>query len=110
MHGPGDLRGSGSVRLRPHPDAGGCWSCQEDVTLPASARETYVEFAFTALPETVYLCWVYAGACCEETFTAHLQATELTVPDPQKKSATRSPSCEEARMMRSRKASGFWVA
>ena len=83
--GPGDLRGSGSVRLRPHPEAGGCWSCQEDVTLPASARETYVEFAFTALPETVYLCWVYAGACCEETFAAHLQATEMTVADPQKK-------------------------
>lgn len=90
--GPGALRGSGAMRFRPHPEVGGCWSCQEDVTLSASARETYVEFSFHALPGTAYLCWVYAGACCEETFTAYLQATGMTVPDPRKK--TVKVSCE----------------
>jgi uncharacterized membrane protein len=38
-----------------------------------------------------------------------LIATAQVVPPPQKKSATTSPSLEEALMMRSKRASGFWV-
>lgn len=92
LQGAADLRGGGAVRLRAHPESGACWTCAEDVTDPAAARETYVEFSFTALPETAYLCWVYAGACCEETFAAWLQATELKAPDPRNKSV--KVSCE----------------
>src|SRR5512139_2472923 len=36
-------------------------------------------------------------------------ATTAVVPEPQKKSATRSPEFDEARMMRFNNASGFWV-
>ena len=36
-------------------------------------------------------------------------ATAAVVPEPQKKSTTREPSLEEALIMRSRRASGFWV-
>src|SRR5207248_4564883 len=36
-------------------------------------------------------------------------AETRVVPEPQKKSPTRSPGLEEARTMRSRRARGFWV-
>jgi hypothetical protein len=38
-----------------------------------------------------------------------LEATNGVVPDPQKKSATISPGLDEARMILSSNASGFWV-
>ena len=82
----GDLRGSGAVKLRPHPELGSCWTCQEDVTSPQQARETYVEIEFWALPDTPYQCWLFAGACCLETFVLYLQATDLAGPNPAKRS------------------------
>jgi hypothetical protein len=83
---PAGLKGSGAVRLRSHPELESCWTCQEDVGDPARARETYVEVEFHALPETAYLCWVYAGACCQETFLTYLQATDMTGPNPRRPS------------------------
>ena len=82
-----DLKGSGEVKLASHPELKACWTCGEDVGGdPARARETYAEIEFYALPGTAYQCWVYAGACCEETFTAYLQATDMTGPNPRKPS------------------------
>ncbi len=82
----GDLKGSGAVKPAQHQEVKSCWTCQEDVTDPAKARETYVEIDFHALAGTPYLCWIYAGACCEETFFVYLQATDMTGPNPNKKS------------------------
>ncbi len=82
-----DLKGSGAVKLAPHPELKACWTCVEDVGADAArARETYAEIEFHALPGTAYQCWVYAGACCEETFAVYLQATDMTGPNPKKPS------------------------
>ncbi len=82
-----DIKGSGAVKRQSHPELKSCWTCQEDVGHdPAKARETYVEIEFWALPQTAYQCWVFAGACCEETFITYLQATDMTGPNPRKTS------------------------
>jgi hypothetical protein len=83
----GDLRGSGAVGMRAHGELKACWTGREDVGGDAErARETYVEIEFHALAGTAYQCWVYAGGCCEETFTLYYQATEMTGPNPRKAS------------------------
>ncbi len=83
----GDIKGNGAVRLGAHPELKSCWTCQEDVGHDRSkARETYVEIEFWALPQTGYLCWIFAGACCEETFTTYMQGTDMTGPNPKKSS------------------------
>jgi len=43
-------------------------------------------------------------------FLPSFSATAAVVPEPAKKSAIRSPSLDDALMMRLRRASGFWVA
>lgn len=83
---PGDLKGSGAVQLRPHPELESVWTCQEDIADPGRGRETFVEIEFWALPDTPYQCWIYAGACCLETFVVYLQATDMTGPNPRKTS------------------------
>jgi hypothetical protein len=83
---PADIKGSGMVKLVPHPELKSCWTCQEDVTDMNVGRETYVEVEFYALPGTAYQAWVFAGACCEETFFTYLQATDMVGPNPQKTS------------------------
>ncbi len=47
------------------------WTCEKD------GAGNYVDLAFTALANTEYRCWVYAGACCQETFTFSAQGTEM---------------------------------
>jgi hypothetical protein len=42
-------------------------------------------------------------------FLPSFSATAAVVPLPEKKSAIKSPSLEEALMIRSNRASGFWV-
>ncbi len=49
---------------------------------PERGKDNYAEIVFYALPETQYRCWVYAGACCAETFTFYAQVTDLAVPNP----------------------------
>jgi len=76
-----DLAAGGSFKASSSPKAGPCWTSTEDVDA-ARARENHVEFAFAALPETEYRCWVLVGGCCAETFAFHYQATELTTAHP----------------------------
>lgn len=40
------------------------------------------EIEFAALAGVTYRCWLWAGACCEETFLFYLQGTEVTDTDP----------------------------
>ncbi len=84
---PADIRGSGAVRLKSHPELESIWTCDADVGEDlALARETYVEIEFYALPETQYQCWIFAGACCLQKFFLYLQATDMMGPSPKKTS------------------------
>jgi len=46
-------------------------------------RNNYVELEFSALPDTAYRCWIYAGGCCLESFTSYFQTTGYTTVDPE---------------------------
>jgi hypothetical protein len=48
-----------------------CWTCEKDGT------GNSIELGFTALASTDYRCWVYAGACCQETFAFSAEGTEM---------------------------------
>ncbi len=85
--GPDEIRGSGQFRAAALGEDR-FWTSTADAASDAAARENFVEFQFHALPGTQYRAWIYAGGCCQETFTAHFQATELTGPDPRKAGAT----------------------
>lgn len=74
--GAGDLRASGSFRLGSHNKMASCWISQRDLEGGLS-KESYVQVAFSALPELEYRCWVQVGGCCLETFAFHVQASEL---------------------------------
>ncbi len=76
---PGDLRGTGTFRLARTPKGDPCWTSDAD-TDAARRLENGIEVAFSALPETEYRCWVYAGGCCMETLAFHFQAADA--PDP----------------------------
>jgi serine/threonine-protein kinase len=70
-----DLRGSGAFRLTTHAKVPSCW------TSDAEGRGDHaVEIAFSVHPGLEYRLWVYAGACCMETFTFQAQAADG--PDP----------------------------
>lgn len=79
------IPGNGMMTLKEHPELQYVWSCPRDVD-GAEVLETYVELEFWALPKTAYACWIYVGACCQETFVGYLQATELKGPNPRKTS------------------------
>jgi serine/threonine-protein kinase len=74
-----DLKGSGTFRLASHAKAAACWTSDAD-TEPAKRGENALDIAFSVLADTEYRCWVWAGACCVETFTFHAQAADA--PDP----------------------------
>jgi hypothetical protein len=73
---PDQLAGAGSFRLVKSPKMDTAWTVERD------GDGSYVEAVFTALPETDYRGWIYAGACCLETFEFGVQATGLRAPDP----------------------------
>jgi hypothetical protein len=81
----GDLTGSGFFRMAPF-EGLTAWTCGSDVTNPADAVTTFVDIDFYGLPQTQYRCWVFMGACCMETFTCYMQATELMGSHPEKPS------------------------
>lgn len=81
----GDLTGSGFFKMTPY-EGLTAWICGADVTNPADAVATFVDIDFYGLPQTPYRCWIFMGACCAETFTCYMQATELTGAHPEKPS------------------------
>jgi hypothetical protein len=86
-----DLSGRGTFTLTGNPKIDVYWGSNAD-SLPSKAKENYVEAEFFAFPGAAYRAWVWAGACCQETFDASWQGTELTTPNPKN---SREPfSCE----------------
>ena len=43
------------------------------------ADTNYIDFKFYALPDHAYKVWVFAGACCAETFFTYFQSSEFKV-------------------------------
>ncbi|HZE96667.1 MAG TPA: PA14 domain-containing protein [Planctomycetota bacterium] len=86
-----DLSGAGSFALTGNAKVDLYWSSNVD-SAPSKAKENYVEAEFYCFPGTTMKAWVWAGACCQETFDASWQATELTIPNP--KNSKEPVSCE----------------
>jgi hypothetical protein len=78
---PDALLGFGSFHLVKTSKSESAWTCDRDVEA-ALVAGNYVEFVYSALPDVEYRGWVYAGACCLETFEFGVQATGLRGPDP----------------------------
>jgi hypothetical protein len=74
---PADFRVEGSFRLS---KAGKLESVRDSDEADTLRNGAEIEFA--ALPNLTYRCWLWAGACCEETFLFYLQGTEVTDVDP----------------------------
>jgi hypothetical protein len=78
------LRGTGSFGLVAYPRSEAAWTSKADVD-GAQAVSNYVAAEFTSLPGVSYHCWALVGACCTETFTFYLQATDGTDVNPKTK-------------------------
>jgi hypothetical protein len=68
------MRAAGAFRKASYPKASSCWTSTADVP---PDRENHLEFIFAAKAGTEYRCWVFAGACCAETFAFDVQGTDL---------------------------------
>jgi hypothetical protein len=88
---PADLQGSGSFKPTRHPDGRLTWTLTEDVPDKARKPDQFVELEFGALAEAEYRMWVFAGACCQETFAFFVQATDLPGAEPGGPAATPVP-------------------
>jgi len=78
------LKGTGTFALAPAPKGESAWTSRMDID-GAQAVANYVAAEFTALPGVTYRSWALVGACCAETFTFYLQATEATDVNPKTK-------------------------
>jgi hypothetical protein len=76
---PEDLTARGGFLLLKNPKTESCLTGESDLDA-ARVSERFVEFRFSVLPATDYRLWVYAGACCAETFACSYQSTDLTAP------------------------------
>lgn len=80
-----NLKGQGTFRKMDREGAGPCWSNATDY---GKGPENHVAFSFEAQEGNTYRCWIYAGACCEETFRAFYQATGAEGPHPNNRNNT----------------------
>jgi hypothetical protein len=75
---PDDMEGGGTFnKSGKQPKFGECWTSTADSD-PSRGARNYVNVKFYAFPDVTYYCWAYVGACCQETFAAFYQATDLT--------------------------------
>jgi hypothetical protein len=73
-----DMEGAGTFnRSGKQPKYGECWTSTADSN-PALGARNYVNVKFYAFQDVTYYCYAYVGACCQETFAAYYQATDLT--------------------------------
>ncbi|HEV3029600.1 MAG TPA: LamG-like jellyroll fold domain-containing protein, partial [Planctomycetota bacterium] len=74
---PADFHAEGTFKLL----KSGKLESVKDSDDPDTLRNV-AEIQFAALPNVSYRCWLWAGACCEETFLFYLQGTEVMDTDP----------------------------
>lgn len=75
-----ELKGAGGFKLVPNKRMERCWTSEKDLD-PGTSKGNYVELSFPAAPERPLKAFALVGGCCAETFTFHLQATDLKTPD-----------------------------
>jgi hypothetical protein len=71
-----DLKPSAAFKPGKTPKGSPCWTSENDVD-PAKLKDSFVDVSYSVLPDASYKCWVYAGACCQETFEFWVQGTEM---------------------------------
>jgi hypothetical protein len=76
---PDTLRGAGTFKPTKAGKLDSAWLSERDSDA-AATPQNYVELSFTALADSEYRLWVYAGACCLETFAFGVQGTEMVLP------------------------------
>lgn len=75
-----DLQAAGSFKPAKGEKDDFFWKSQAEGD-PSRPAESYVELAFSALPEAEYRCWAWIGGCCSEAITFSLQVSE-TAAEP----------------------------
>jgi hypothetical protein len=83
---PADFHAEGTFRLAK--------SGKLESSKDSDDRDTILNFAeleFAMLPGQTYRCWIWIGACCEETFLFYYQGSELTDVDSKKKKTSCEP-------------------
>src|SRR5207247_2387504 len=83
----GDLELTGAFELAKNEKVDSCLTLVKDLDA-AQVKGSFVDIAFSALPNAEYRCWVQVGACCAETFQFSVQVTDLKGPHPKKASET----------------------
>jgi hypothetical protein len=73
-----DMKGAGTFKAAKSARGFAGWTSDAD-SEPPKLKENFVELSFSALADTAYRCWVYAGGCCQETFEFGAQGTEMRV-------------------------------
>jgi hypothetical protein len=86
-----DLNGGGTFAQTSGSKLDVTWASTAD-SAPGKARENFVEAEFHAFPGAPYKAWIWAGACCLETFEFLLQGSEMTSPNS--KNSKEPFSCE----------------
>lgn len=74
---PADFHEEGTFRL----SKAGKLESVKDSDDPDTLRNV-AELEFAALAGVGYRCWLWVGACCEETFLFYMQGTEVMDTDP----------------------------
>ncbi|HLY11489.1 MAG TPA: PA14 domain-containing protein, partial [Planctomycetota bacterium] len=76
-----DLTGTGTFGMAGNAKVELFWTSASD-SAPGKAKDNVIDAEFYAFPGTPMKAWVWAGGCCQETFDASWQATDLTVANP----------------------------
>lgn len=74
-----ELLGSGTFALSPWPKMETVYLSSAD-SAPGKAASNFLELEVFVPPGGTLRGWVYAGGCCQEVFTFHLQGTGLSGP------------------------------
>jgi hypothetical protein len=91
-----DLAGAGTFALAPSPKLETIWMSSAD-SAPGKAAANYIETEVFVPPGSTLRAWIYAGGCCQEVLTFHLQGTGLSGPSAKnpRETVTTQPGGEE---------------
>ncbi|HVE42286.1 MAG TPA: hypothetical protein VNM14_20545 [Planctomycetota bacterium] len=68
-----NLKATGAWKAGKSAKADSCWTCEKDG--PGNS----IELSYTAFAGSEYRCWVYVGACCQETFAFSAEGSDMPI-------------------------------